>query len=68
MTHALATQISKSSYKNYCAAARRARPVLGIGMYPRTFRFLRAVRTHLTTVRYVLLAALSAYLPQATDI
>ena len=29
-------------------------------MYPRTFRFLRAVRTHLTTARYVLLAALSA--------
>ena len=27
-------------------------------MYPRTFRFLRAVRTHLTTARYVLLAAL----------
>jgi hypothetical protein len=49
----------KSSYQNYCAAARRARPVLGIGMYPRTFRFLRAVRTHLTTARYVLLAALS---------
>ena len=28
-------------------------------MYPRTLRFLRAVLTHLTTARYVLLAALS---------
>ena len=28
-------------------------------MYARTFRFLRAVRTHLTTARSVLLAALS---------
>ncbi len=27
-------------------------------MYPRTLRFLRAVRTHLTAARYVLLAAL----------
>ena len=33
--------------------------MLGIGTYPRTFRFLRAVRTHLTTARYGLLAALS---------
>ncbi|BBJ94939.1 hypothetical protein Xcc3_06640 [Xanthomonas campestris pv. campestris] len=33
--------------------------MLGIGMYPRTLRFLRAVRTHLTAARYVLLAALS---------
>ena len=28
-------------------------------MYPRTLRFLRAARTHLTAARYVLLAALS---------
>jgi len=49
----------KSSYQNYCAAARRARPVLGILMYPRTLRFLRAARTHLTAARYVLLAALN---------
>ncbi|CAP53735.1 hypothetical protein XCCB100_4365 [Xanthomonas campestris pv. campestris] len=48
----------RAAIKNYCAAVRWARPVLGIGMYPRTFRFLRAVRTHLTTARYVLLAAL----------
>jgi hypothetical protein len=33
--------------------------VLEIGMYPRTLRFLRAVRTHLTAARYVLLAALA---------
>ncbi len=33
--------------------------MLEIGMYPRTLRLLRAVRTHLTAARYVLLAALS---------
>ncbi len=48
----------KSSNQNDYAAARRARPAAGIGMSPRTLRFLRAVRTHLTTARYVLLAAL----------
>ncbi len=37
----------------------RARPVLGILRYWRTLRFLRAARTHLTTARYGLLAALS---------
>ncbi len=62
------TQATKSNHQDDYAAAKRARPVLGIGMYPRTFRFSRAVRTHLTAARYVLLAALSAYLLQATDI
>ena len=61
---------AKSSYQNDCAAARRARPVLGILMCPRTLRFLRAVRTHLTTARYVLLAALRsiAYFAPSGDI
>ncbi|CAP52871.1 hypothetical protein XCCB100_3506 [Xanthomonas campestris pv. campestris] len=33
-------------------------------MYPHTLRFLRAVRTHLTAARYVLLAALNQVDPR----
>lgn len=47
-------RLATSGYQNGCTAATRARPVFEIGMYPHTLRFLRAVRTQLTTARYVL--------------
>ncbi|MFS8408708.1 hypothetical protein EIQ18_22205 [Xanthomonas campestris pv. campestris] len=50
---------NKSSDQNDCAAARRARPVPGVGI-PRTRRF-RGLSSHLMAARYVLLAGLKSH-------
>ncbi len=50
----------RAANKTTVLTARRARTLLGAACTTRTLRFLRAVHSHLTTARYVLLAVLTS--------